>query len=177
MFHIPHYSYDFHPRIGSLRAAEFYPLAQRVFIGPEATGHSLVDDRYSGGFFMILPAEIAPSSKRNAHRLQIVRADRAPPGLRDISGRARRPPLDGKTEVGVPGQRKSAGHSGGLNAGQSPDPLQRLLEEEGSLLDFSVLRLWKGHLHRQDAARIEAGIDPQQAREAVDHQPGADQKR
>src|SRR5882762_3916548 len=61
--------------------------ADRVFVGPVATGHSLIDYCYNRrALDHVLQGEIAALDQRNAERVKIIRARHLPSGKTQTGG-------------------------------------------------------------------------------------------
>src|SRR5262249_5441752 len=63
----------------------------------------------------------------------------------------------------------------GLDAGEGPHPLEELLEERGASRP-DLFGAADRRDERQDAARIEAGVDGAERAEGADHEPGTDEE-
>src|SRR5262249_34121164 len=147
--------------------------ADRIAVGPVAPRKALVDDRdLRRNVVVVARLKGAPSEKRDAHRLEVARANRADAGPPGALVRRLLTVVERETpglELGQVGKRGSQGRP--RPAGQSLEPFQELARESAHLAG-----LGEGprnvYPRRQDCARVEPRIDPRHAGEGLHEEAG-----
>src|SRR5262245_19866906 len=139
--------------------AELKPLSQNIiFIWPELASHCFIDDGYLRRLRPVVFVEAPPLAKRNAHRLEIIRADLPVEGA--VPGRRSLASFSSDTAASpFPDQRRRRCVGGGGHSGYRSDELQRLLIKSSPLGNLSVFAAWEIGSHRQDVLRTKTRIE------------------
>ena len=121
-------------------------------------------------------SELAPLQDWNAHRPEVIRTCHAVVRAWQVSGVGRRLALNLEASPGIPfeGQVSNSAHR--HHPGDRADVLLDILAEarQPGRARINVF-LRNRHLHGEDVLGVEAGIDAQQSRHTLDHEPGAAQ--
>src|SRR5215510_14134229 len=147
-----------------------------VLAGKEASGQRFIDDYDFRSLYAILGGEQSSGAYRYAHRLEVVRTDAIHTHNRLFSPLIGTP-IDPKwPQQEGPGERKEISQAGGSNSWQRLDMREKLLEISDALRRCRrVFGATGRERERQYAIRIETLGNGQQAQEALDHQPRANE--
>ena len=152
-------------------------LAERVASAQEAVDEDLVQDDDAGTPGAVGLGEDAPAPHRDAHRVEVARADAAVLGGGTL--RRRRggfAPQHGETAAGIfAAERKVVRDPDAADPGERFDARHELLEEPGPRLG-RVVRAGKRDIHHERSLAQETGVDALQRREAARRQAGADEQ-
>src|SRR5207247_6983426 len=125
--------------------------------------------------FVDCPGEAAAPQAGDLDSVEIARGNLGLLRLNGhLAGTRLRTTLDLDTTGIIIDQRNRTGPAGGLNPRQGFDPLDGLLEEGGLAARLGVFGSRQQDLPRQNALRLEAGINLEQPHKAPDQKPGTD---
>ncbi len=121
-----------------------------------------------------LPAMSRPRRIGIPHRREIAGKHDAVRGAGALSRRGEGPPLDReRPSPDVPREREMVDGARRRDAGERADPFEDLPVEGGPVPRRRLAAAGHRNRQRQDAARIEPGVDRLQGDERPDHEPGA----
>src|SRR5262245_26055981 len=172
-FDVARHADDFGRLIGVRSHLQLQPLAQRVFIRPNAARQSLIDDRNARRLRVIALGKLAAQQQRDVHRLQIARRDEVLEGLY--------PPVVFPLRINsvLPAavvQRQCVRKSCRLYAGQRLQAFKEL-SMEALALGLVVILFAEVNPRRQHALDFIACVNAARIAQSPDAQPCGDEQR
>src|SRR5262249_21755041 len=127
---VGHHAHDGLPRVVRSLTAVLDALAQRVFVGPEAARHRLVDNHDRRRLAPVALVEPSPADNRRADDAEVIRADRVNRRLDALFRFEIGAAVDAEIAgIGRLAEKDVADRAHSLHAGQGFDTLDQLLVE------------------------------------------------
>jgi hypothetical protein len=154
-------------------AREHEALTDGLLAGEDARGERLVDDDGRRRVLRVALGELAARNQRHAQHAEVAGADVAQVGLRLAARRGHG--LPGGVEArGVAAENRHRADRGDApHAGHGFEAREQLPVEAGDLVVVAVLRGGHGEPEREQVLRVEAGVNFEQPRQTLQHQPRA----
>ena len=149
----------------------------RLFTLPPASGQRVVDDRHQRGVRGVAVGEEATAPQGDAHGLEVLATDDAPPHDRRSRRRARRRLGHGFGHVAFAAHRHVGDRAEATHAGDRRQPGAELIVELRGTRRVRVGLGGEVGLEADAMRRLEADVVAQQTLQAAQRQAGADDER